>query len=239
LPSPSWQVCHGQSAIGAARPHSHDTISRPYLSTLQPQAGQVQPPHRPSCIDEGLRTNGNGVPQRGQLRAARERPQRPFAFVCCQINPARATKTMRTIIANVISHSTRTNAAWFRHPSGPMSSPATYRCPSRQATLTAKAVKRQATSILVIAGSEKPLKRNRPQSMNETQAKSPKVCFSVPKYVFRRIHISFTVSGAILGRCMAVSRHPEVAAKRPSKGDGRGAGAVILRGAPTSAVTRL
>jgi NAD(P)-dependent dehydrogenase (short-subunit alcohol dehydrogenase family) len=34
--------------------------------------------------------------------------------------------------------------------------------------------------------------QNRPQSMNETQVKSPKVCF-------RRIHLSFTESDAILG----------------------------------------
>jgi hypothetical protein len=32
-----------------------------------------------------------------------------------------------------------------------------------------------------------------------------------------------------------LARHPEVAAKRPSKGDGRGAGADILRGSLTLA----
>src|ERR1700733_1092181 len=105
--------------MGAGRPHSHGPISRPYLSTLQPQAGQVQPPHSPCCTEEGLRTNGKRVPQRGQLCAARERPQRPFAFVCCQINPARATRMMRTIIADVMSHSTRTNTVRFRDPPTP------------------------------------------------------------------------------------------------------------------------
>ena len=54
--------------------------------------------------------------------------------------------------------------------------------------LIAQAVNRATTSILCIAGSE-----NRARSMNETHVKSP-------KFVFSRIHISFTQCGAILGR---------------------------------------
>ena len=75
--------------------------------------------------------------------------------------------------------------------------------------MTTNAVKRAAASILVIAGSKR-LKKNRPQSMDETQRKSPKVCFASG---FSGIHISFTKSGAILGgwpdlSCPAKAGHP-------------------------------
>lgn len=73
-------------------------ISRPYLSTLQPQCEQVEPPHRNSCIEVGLRIARKRVPQRGQLVPPTEpRPQRPLAFVCCQMNaPSAPSATMMT-----------------------------------------------------------------------------------------------------------------------------------------------
>jgi hypothetical protein len=40
--------------------------SRPYLSTLQPHFGHVQPPHIASSDDIGLRIIGRRSPQRGQ-----------------------------------------------------------------------------------------------------------------------------------------------------------------------------
>ena len=61
---------------------------------------------------------------------------------------------------------------------------------------------------------------NRLRSMSETQAQSPKVCFlddSYPVYKMRR-----DSPGAL-----SASRHPEVAAKRPSKGDGPGASGLL------------
>jgi hypothetical protein len=67
--------------------------------------------------------------------------------------------------------------------------------------LTAHAATRTATSILIIAGSENRLK-NRPQSMDETQARSPKFCFSPDSslvYGIRRDSRMTKIGGTCLG----------------------------------------
>jgi len=68
--------------------------TRPYLSTLQPQLGQVQPPHIASSEVVGLRIVGRCSPQRGQIPTIDPTPHRPFNFDCLRtttspiINPA-------------------------------------------------------------------------------------------------------------------------------------------------------
>src|ERR1700728_347871 len=109
-----------------------------------------------------------------------------------------------------------------------------HRWPSRHATLTAQAVERQATSILVIGGSKNRRKKNRAQSMNEPRAKSPKVCFFRDSYLVYGIRRDSGCHDRLVRR---VIRHPEVRAKRASKGDGPGR--YILRGAPYGAHLRM
>jgi hypothetical protein len=61
--------------------------------------------------------------------------------------------------------------------------------------LTAHAVNRTATSTLVIAGSCNAAKGIACKAWTRLRSR-------VPNFVFRRIHISFTESGAILGSCV-------------------------------------
>src|SRR6266849_8764374 len=61
--------------------------SRPYLSTLQPHFGHVQPPHIASSEDVGLRIIGRRSPQRGQEVLPKDpMPHLPFVFDCLRTN---------------------------------------------------------------------------------------------------------------------------------------------------------
>jgi hypothetical protein len=78
--------------------------------------------------------------------------------------------------------------------------------------LSAQAVTKTATSNLFIAGSNKAGK-NRPQSMNETQLKSPKLCFSADSYLvygIRRDSLSTLTVRAGLVPAIHVFRFAEI-----------------------------
>jgi hypothetical protein len=71
--------------------------------------------------------------------------------------------------------------------------------------LTAHAVTKAATSNLFIAGSNKAGK-NRVQSMDESQVKSPKLCFSADSYLVYGIRRDSRVPLSL--SCRAQAGHP-------------------------------
>jgi hypothetical protein len=80
--------------------------SRPYLSTLQPHLGHVQPPHITSPNDLGLRIADRFSPQRGQeVPRTGPMPHLPFVFDCFRMNMKPAIRTAAPISMSQVAGS--------------------------------------------------------------------------------------------------------------------------------------